>query len=471
MQHQYHTKLNFISLLICLGFASCKQNFSSENFIAHFGGEVINPTADYVVLMKNNEVIDTLFLDENRRFFKTFDSLSPGMYTFKHEPEYQYVYFEKNDSLMVRINTYDFDESIVFCGRGDEKNNFLIELFLQCQQNSKESFEDYDLPVAGFLKNLDSSQNHLTKFYEEKKKTIQWSENFDQYVSNDLKLHAFTRKEVYPMMHQLRTGINNTDSLPIDYYDHRNAINFEQEEMIQYSPMVRYLSHMLSNISYQEVTKKLIPEQDKPLEMGLIKMKIADTLFKDVIVKNRVLDQIAFNFLLEDQNIHNTEKILGIYDQLSTNDKKKSEIKKIDAAIQKLNKGADLPNIHLISHDSLKVESNAILNKKYVISFWTENAETHLAAIHKKANQLSLKHPDYQFIFINIDTSHDDWRDHLKKYKNNKYQYYCAADFEELKSAWVIIKLHRTIILDENGKIENAFVNLFDARFSDFLKY
>jgi hypothetical protein len=226
---------------------------------------------------------------------------------------------------------------------------------------------------------------------------------------------------------------------------------------------------MLSNISYQEVTQKKVPENEKALEMGLIKLKIADTLFKDEEVKNRVLDQIAFNFLLEDQNIHNTQKILNIYDQLSTNDDKKSEIKKIEVAIQKLTKGAILPNIHLIAHDSVKVESKNILKKKSVILFWTENAETHLAAIHKKVNQLSQKHPDYQFIFINIDVSHDDWRDHLKKYKNDKYQYYRTHDFDSLKSEWVITKLHRTIILGENGEIKNAFVNLFDARFDDFL--
>jgi hypothetical protein len=74
-----------------------------------------------------------LRLDKTIGFYAKFDSLLPGLYTFKHyfEPEYQYVYFDKNDSLMVHINSKDFDESIVFCGRGDEKNNFLMELYLK----------------------------------------------------------------------------------------------------------------------------------------------------------------------------------------------------------------------------------------------------------------------------------------------------------------------------------------------------
>src|SRR5690606_41428240 len=59
---------------------------------------------------RDNKVIDTITLDENNRFFIKFDSLTPGMYSFKHEPYYQYVYFDKNDSLMVNIDTRHFED-------------------------------------------------------------------------------------------------------------------------------------------------------------------------------------------------------------------------------------------------------------------------------------------------------------------------------------------------------------------------
>jgi hypothetical protein len=467
---QFYHKNNFL-IYILFGFTllGCKETYSDENFTAYFGGEVINPSSNYVLFLKNNEILDTIYLDENRRFIKKFDSLTPGMYTFKHEPEYQYVYFDKNDSLMVRINPVDFDESIVFCGRGDEKNNFLIDLYLKNQTNQKNSFNDYDLPVTEFLAKIDSSHTNILDFYHTKKTEIAWCDHFDLYVKSNIDLYNYTKKEIYPMIHNLRTGLKELN-YPANYYEHRKSIDFEHSDMIHYSPMVRYLSHMLSNISFQEVNHKNIAESEKTLQMGLIKLHIADTLFKDMEVKDRVLEQIAFNFLLEDQNIHNTEKLLKLYSNLSTDKTKKEEINKIDIAIQKLTKNAALPTIKLIAHDSLTVESAAVLNKKSVVIFWTENAETHLAAIHRKANLYQKTHPDYQFVFINIDTSHDDWREHLNKYKNGKYQYYKAADFEKLKSEWVITKLHRTIILNENGLIENAFVNLFDARFDDFMK-
>ncbi|HQX05092.1 MAG TPA: hypothetical protein PKZ44_13330, partial [Flavobacterium sp.] len=127
----YSKKIPFICLVATLyAFIGCQKEFKDDNFTAYFGGEVINPKSNFVLFLKDDVVIDTIYLDNKNRFIQKFDSLAPGLYTFKHEPEYQYVYFDKNDSLMVRINSMEFDESIVFCGRGDEKNNFLMELYL-----------------------------------------------------------------------------------------------------------------------------------------------------------------------------------------------------------------------------------------------------------------------------------------------------------------------------------------------------
>ncbi len=149
---------------------------------AYFGGEIVNPNNRYVLLLKDNEVIDSILLDDKNRFFKKIDSLAPGMYTFKHEPEYQYIYFDKNDSLMIRLNTRkEFDNSLVFCGRGDLKNNFLIEMFLKNEEDHNASFDLYDKDYKDFTKSIDSSYNVKKSFYLRRKTEIGWDENFDQY--------------------------------------------------------------------------------------------------------------------------------------------------------------------------------------------------------------------------------------------------------------------------------------------------
>src|SRR5690606_25966045 len=119
---------------------------------------------------------------EDNTFFKTFDSLTPGLYSFRHNPEYQYVYFEKNDSLMVHVNTKNFDESIVFCGRGDQKNNYLMEAYLKNEKYRDNMYSVFDYDVDKFTETIDASQKQLTAFYEKNKTEIQWTDEFDVYA-------------------------------------------------------------------------------------------------------------------------------------------------------------------------------------------------------------------------------------------------------------------------------------------------
>ena len=42
-----------------------------------------------------------------------------------------------------------------------------------------------------------------------------------------------------------------------------------------------------------------------------------------------------------------------------------------------------------------------------------------------------------------------------------------ATDFDGIKRDWVITKVHRTMILNPDGTIKNAFVNLFDINFKN----
>ena len=124
-----------VLLLSTLLFLSC--NKASNNTKTYFGGQVINPKDDYVYIYKDEQLLDSSKLSVNNKFLISLDSISLGLYIFKHWDELQYIYLEPNDSLLIRINTWDFDESLVFSGRGAERNNFLINLFLENEKENK----------------------------------------------------------------------------------------------------------------------------------------------------------------------------------------------------------------------------------------------------------------------------------------------------------------------------------------------
>ncbi len=469
MRHPYVIIRLFFPACLVLLFGSCHKQFGTDDYTAYFGGEVSNPTSPYVLLCKGTHVVDTIRLKEDNTFFIKFDSLTPGLYTFKNEPEYQYIYFDKNDSLMVRINANDFDESIVFCGRGEEKNNFLMELYLKNEHEKKKIYDVFEYDYAGFKKNIDSAYASKEQFYKSKKEAIGWNDDFDAYAKAMLNFNYYSKKEIYPVVHKMRTGVEMKRKLPKDYYEHRNKIDYNDASLTDFSPYVKYLTYMLNNMALAKDFPN-VSEADKSLEMNVRKLHIADSLFRNKSIKNTILNNIAFTYLLEDQNIINNKKFLDQYHVLSTDKSQHNEILKIGNAIQNLKEGNKLPGVELVNLNGRMLDFDALPKKKTVLFFWTQTFESHVVAAHKIIIDLMTKHPDYQFIAINVDRDQEEWKKDMGNYKFDGIQEYRAADFDDMKEKWVINKIHRTMIINADGTINNAFVSLFDARFEDNLK-
>lgn len=451
------------SLLLIL--SSCSKE---ENYTAYFGGQVLNPRTPYVLFSKDNKVIDTIPLDKNNNFFIKFDSLTPGLYSFKHDPDYQYVYFDKNDSIIVSINTADFDQSLVFSGRGEKKNNFMMDMFIQQETDRHKAYDVYNYGYDRFKKTIDSTFNLRQAFYKKNKDEIKWSSGFDFYAQSRLKLNYYTKREYYPYIHARRTGEEVKSQLPKDFYSYRKTINFNDPKLTNFSPFLRYLTAMLNNMSITRSYKNGDVKEDA-LRDNIVKLKIVDSMFSNKIAKNEVLNTIAFNYLLEDQNIVNNQKFLEQYLKLSTDNSPDNEIKKIGEAIQKLKEGSKLPEISLVDSTNKAFDIDNDIEKETVIFFWTSCARAHLENVYQKVQALKKQHPNINFIAVNVDTD-AEWKKTMGKYSFDDAQQLRAIDFNILRDKWVITKINRTIILNGDGTIKNAFTNLLDEQFGSYLK-
>ncbi|MCW4468017.1 thioredoxin family protein [Flavobacterium sp. MFBS3-15] len=461
MQHLTKAGLYLFFFLL---FTSCGKD---EDYTAYFGGEVLNPRGKYLIFSKEDIVIDTIFLDKNNRFFVKFDSLTPSMYSFKHGADYQYIYFEKNDSIMVSVDSNEFDESIVFSGRGEKKNNFMMELFLMHESDRTNSYNIYDYDFDKFSRVIDSTHALRKKFYTERKKAIEWSDDFDFYASSRVNLNYYTKKEYYPYVHARRTGKEVMSKLPKDFYNFRKTIDFNDAKLIHYSPYVRYLSALLNNMAITKWHKKGSVSEDS-YSNNIEKLKLADSMFANEQVKNQMLNNIAFAYLLEDQNIENNKKFLDSYMKFSTDDSKTNEIRKIGNAIQNLAKGAQLPKVDFVDRNNNTISIGKNLENETVIFFWTSCAKGQLEGIYDKIRGLKKTHPTVDFIAVNVDEN-DEWDNIASEYDSANVLQLRAADFNELRDKWVITKIKRTIILNPGGTIKDAFTYLMDDKFEEAL--
>ena len=118
----------FAVLFALLLFSACEQG--NQKGDAFFGGEILNPKTSNVYIYRDGEPVDTLELSEDNKFELEFHNIKTGMYSFMHGNEYQLAIVAPGDSIVMRVNTIDFDQSLVYMGEGAKKNNFLVQLFL-----------------------------------------------------------------------------------------------------------------------------------------------------------------------------------------------------------------------------------------------------------------------------------------------------------------------------------------------------
>lgn len=430
-----------------------------KDFSAYFGGEIINPKDKWVLFYKGNTLLDSIPLDKNNRFFVKFDSLAPGLYTFSHDPEYQYVYFDKNDSLMLRVNTHNFDESLVFCGKGEEKNNFLLEIFLKTRDDNNLNFSDFDLEEKDFSHKTDSSYKELKKLYDERKEFIAWNKDFDLFARASIDLPYYTKKEFYALAYKRRSVLDKYPSLPKNFYNFRDHIDFNNKELVNYSPYLRYINALVENLSKKESIERI----------DLRKLEIIDSLTANQELKNKISSKIALYYIIDKENNAKDKVFMDKFMKISTDDTQKKEIQDLVNSIKNISENGQLPQIKLRDFQGNEISSNEIFRQKTIVYFWSKNNASHFIAVHKKLNNILEKHPNLEAVGICLDDNSEEWRYFWNKNKNQivnpRIRQYRMKDLTSLKKNWVITRVTRASVVDKDGKIVKGFVNIFDPHF------
>ena len=219
--------LLFISLLIL---SSCKN----DNKQTFFNGKILNKSSEKIILSLDENPLYNSLISESGNFSITIDSLESGLYNFFLQPEFQYVILEEGDSIYIRLNSLDFDESLVFMGKGSAKNNFLIDVFLKNEEHNDILNSYYNASFDDFLIKVDSLFNNQKELFKEFKQNNRLS-----YLSENLILDAIK----YPLLEKIQSYIvsNNLDlkRLKIDYSKYE--IDFNNNSISSYKPYIDFI--------------------------------------------------------------------------------------------------------------------------------------------------------------------------------------------------------------------------------------
>lgn len=429
---------------------------------AWLGGEIINPNTHHVILTKNEKVVDTIPLDENNRFLYYIENVDKGIYNFIHN-EYQMVYLEPGDSLMLRLNTIEFDESLAFTGIGAERNNFLISMFNYNEGENQRIRPFYQLPVDEFLKKLDSMSDVRYENLNNFIKRYNPCKSFYKVAEANIVYDKYTKMEFYPFVNSDYTEKTAALNLPGNYYDFRKKIDYNSEELQSYYTYYRFLLWHLDYLAYEQYKSEHSFNRTS-LNHITHKLNFIETLVSLESLKNSLLRTSTRRYIINCKNAEDEKKALDLYLSLTTDEDHKKEIIKISEASLKLMPGNKLPNLTIYSFNNERITFEEMIKRPTVIYFWSINSLNHLRNVHSKADELKLKYPEFDFIAINTNADKDTWKQIINRHGFNKDKEFRFKDPSKAMDHLIINTVNKAMIIDENTQIIDNHTNLFSTR-------
>jgi len=461
-----------VFLLIGFVIVACAQMAVNSDNSVYFGGEIINPKENIVVLYnESGAAADTINLDENNRFLVQLDNVSTGLYSFWHGGEYQLVMIEPKDSIMLRLNTQDFDESLVFSGRGARKNNYLIKLFLQNDLENRKLVKYCQKPPVEFekfLKKRYAKKVQKLNDFIDKKPLSTFAQNI---LKASVDYNYYADKEIYPFAYFGNNKLVHNRDLPADFYAHRKIVDYNANDMAKVFAYNRFLFAHIDNLAidcYYENHEYDSKFNRHELSYNIAKLDLVDSLISDEFIKNNLLKYKTRDFISHSLDNEEINEILNYYKTKSTNNNDIAYMQRLASAIDDLKPGNNFPDLRLVDINNDEHTIAELIQKPTLIYFWSSNNRKHYRNSHYRVRDLKKKFPNVAFISININDNPDDfWKETLNKYKFSLENEYKFKDPEAAKETLALNFVYKVMVVDKDGQILHPNVNIFSNNFED----
>jgi len=187
-------------------------SFGQDN-IVKFEADVAHRNGD-VLFIKNNRIIVKEIKVEGDGHFSSSFEVKEGMYQLYDGAEYSELFLKNGYDLKMKMDADNFDESIVYSGKGSDENNYLAQKIL-----SESKFDSESLfaatSIEEFTKKILEKQNaDLSKL-----EAAQLDPNFVALQKKAMETEMLQMK-MYFAEKLKQQKLNNTQAPSFDYENH-----------------------------------------------------------------------------------------------------------------------------------------------------------------------------------------------------------------------------------------------------------
>ncbi|RKT00920.1 TlpA family protein disulfide reductase [Chryseobacterium defluvii] len=410
-------------------------------------------------------------LKNDGTFSGTFEAPKNGMYVISYGGKQNLIYLKGGQTLNISGNGATFPMEYVITGDAKKNNDFFtatqkyLTNYAQTVNMNELMMKDENTFIKGVQKvgaDINKNIDENVKKFNPDKEIINWKKND---VSSTL-LSIMTQ---YQLRQQQMSGNPSYKSSKV-FTDYENKLQENKEQMVKENPVYR-----------QYLLTKMSPDFQKYAE-GKSKGKTDITtseLFTEYLKSKKDLSQTAKDYLLAfvmaQSDIHPTtpektvEKIKKIIDEDIKDATIKSDLKKIQFAINGFKVGEPAPEASLVKQDDKAYKLSENKGKPYMIAFYASwNPYIGEATVPVLKEVVNFYKSKMNFVFVNV----DDTKEQFVKTSNSLLKGITGAnvygngglDSDIAKKYGVYgFKLPCFIVVDKDGKIASKpFFNLGD---------
>lgn len=431
--------------IVAVAFSACNSKAPKT---CEISGKVDNLDNNYVLLISKG-VNDTILVNQDGTFSKSFDLVDPSYYNFRAGRISNTIIIFPGDQLTINLDAKNPSVGPQFTGNNAELNNYIFEANSATKKLMQDFRALYSLPKEEFTLKLDSVRNDVLGMLAKiniKNKDFQGLEN----ARIDYLLKSILYD--YPNYNSRLTGTefvyNTEDYAFMNEVDFNNTTHFNINE---YSNLVnKHLQQIFWNsIDSDEHKGK------SEFERNLMYFEMVDSLVTDQTIR----DFIKFTSTSETIKWANLEVAKNVADHFIANTQTEIYKKIAQSAIDKrmlLAPGKPAPDFTLTGIDGKSYSLNDFKGKLVYIDFWATWCGPCLREIpsYKKIKD-TYAGKEIAFIAISLDDDKEAWEKMVTTDPNlSGIQLYAEKAWSsDVSRLYQIYGIPTFVFIDVEGKI------------------
>ncbi|MDH6251141.1 thiol-disulfide isomerase/thioredoxin [Chryseobacterium sp. H1D6B] len=408
-------------------------------------------------------------VDKDGNFSGSFEAPKNGMYVINYAGKQNLIYLKGGQSVNISGNGATFPMEYVITGDAKKNNDF----FIAAQKYLTNYAQTVNINVLmtkdekSFLEGIKKVGADINKNIEENVKKFNPDNEIVNWKKNDISSTLLSIMTQYEMRQKQMSG-NPSFKVSKAFTDYENTLQVNKDEMVKENPM--YRTYVLTKMSpdfqkYAEANSK-----------GKTDVTTSE-LFSQYLKTKKDLSQTTKDYLLAfvmaQSDIHPgtpaavSDKIKKIIDTDIKDATIKSDLVKIQLAVNGLKVGEAAPDASLVKQDGKAYKLSENKGKPYMLVFYASwNPYIGEATVPVLKEMVNFYKSKMNFVFVNLDDTKDQFTKTsnalLKGIQGVNVYGEKGLDSDIAKKFGVYgFKLPCFVIVDKDGKIASrSFVNL-----------